>query len=541
MIPPLFLLACTGDIEKAQSAQEAQDLEESETAPEYIENINLEPTRLLRRISLDIRGKLPSLEEYLQLQNGEKSLEELTIEFLEDPDFEESLVYHMADIWRTRVDEFDMVPEDFNLDPSQWWVPLARSVGEEPLRLMAHIASTDQPWTRIVTADHSMANELLGDIFPMEYPAGETGWQPAAYTDGRPAVGILATNGLWWRYPTNSFNMNRTRAASITKLLLCDDFLERPISFEASENALEDTELALKNDPACIACHSSLDPLAASMFGFWWVEQFNPLEAVYYHPERELMAESMMGVTPAWFGTPVTSFAMVGELIAQDSRFHQCTIRQFQEILLDRNLTLADYEQSIALTSSFTNHNYQLKSLISQIVALPEYQLQEPNSNYPHTRTLRMLSPYQIEHAIESYSGFRWGSDESPLMDYAYRAMAGGVDGYQTFSAQLYPSLSSSLVFKRFTRGQATYIIGQTFGGGDNFLPEINIDTMPNDSQFTEQLKQLRLVLHGYEADEQWLAQTRELWLLLELDSDPETAWIALISALFQDIDFVSY
>jgi len=152
-----------------------------------------------------------------------------------------------------------------------------------------------------------------------------------------------------------------------------------------------------------------------------------------------------------------------------------------------------------------------------------------------------MLSPYQIEHAIESYSGFRWGSDESPLMDYAYRAMAGGVDGYQTFSAQLYPSLSSSLVFKRFTRGQATYIIGQTFGGGDNFLPEINLDTMPNDPQFTEQLKQLRLVLHGYEADEQWLAQTREFWLLLELDSDPETAWIALISALFQDIDFVSY
>lgn len=538
MIISLLFFACTQETETKQVDTTPEETEENTIE---VEDVYLEPTRILRRISLDVRGTLPSLEEYQQLQHGEKSIEELTVEFLDDPEFEENLVHHMADIWLTRIDEFDIVPEDFNLDPMSWWVPLARSVGEEPLRLMAHVASTDQPWTNIVTADHSMANELLGDIFPMDYPEGETGWQPTPYTDGRPPVGVLATNGLWWRYPTNSFNMNRTRAAAITKLLLCDDFLERPISFEASQNALEDTELALKNDPACIACHSSLDPLAASMFGFWWVEQFNPLEAVYYHPERELMAESMMDVSPAWFGTPVSSFAMVGQLIAQDSRFHQCTVRRFQEILFDRAWAIEDYEQSVELTASFVEGNFQVKSLITQITALAEYRLEEPNTNYPDTRTLRMLSPYQIETSIQSLSGFKWGATESPLMDYAYRAMAGGVDGHQTFSAQLYPSLSSSLVFKRFTRAQATYLIEQTFNGGDNFLPLIDLDTLPNDPEFTEQLQNLRLVLHGYEADEEWLDETRELWLLLQMEYGAETAWLALVSALFQDIDFVSY
>lgn len=537
MIWLLSILACTEETNTTPTA--TPPLEQEEELNVVLEY--LEPTRLLRRISLDIRAKLPSIEDYQALQSEEKTLEELTEFYLEAADFEESLVHHMGEIWLTRIDEFDIVPDDFNLSSQEFWVPFARSVGEEPLRLMAHIASTDQPWTKIVTAEHSMANELLGSIFPMIYPEDGEGWQPSPYTDGRPAVGVLATNGLWWRYPTNYFNKNRTRAAAITKLLLCDDFLERPITFEASANALEDTELALKEDPACIACHSSLDPLAASMFGFWWVEQFNPLEAVYYHPERELMAERMMGVSPAWFGTPVNSFAMVGELIAQDSRFHQCTVRQFQEILFDREWNLNDYQQSVEWTTSFVEGGFQIKSLIAQIIASPEYRLEKPNVKYPETKTLRMLSPYQMEYSVEALTQWKWGYTEVPLMDYAYRAMAGGVDGSQTFSPQLYPNLSSSMVFKRFSQAQATYLTSQTLSNPDHLLSLISFDSRPEDPEFIEQLQRLRLQLHGYEADEEWLTQTTELWLLLEESGDAESAWTALLSALIQDIDFVSY
>ena len=40
-----------------------------------------------------------------------------------------------------------------------------------------------------------MANPMLGEIWPVDYPDGAEGWQQATYTDGRPGAGVLATNG----------------------------------------------------------------------------------------------------------------------------------------------------------------------------------------------------------------------------------------------------------------------------------------------------------------------------------------------------------
>ena len=112
----------------------------------------------------------------------------------------------------------------------------------EPLRLLAPIAVRDVPRSGIAMAYYTLADDLLADIWPLDYPAGETGWQEATYTDGRPPAGVLSTNGLWWRYVTSNSNMNRSRVAAISRILLCEDYLERPVSF--SETAgLSDVEI----------------------------------------------------------------------------------------------------------------------------------------------------------------------------------------------------------------------------------------------------------------------------------------------------------
>ena len=151
----------------------------------------------------------------------------------------------MAERWWTRVDVFDIVYHDYQLDPLEEH-HFERSVGEEPLRLMAHVAVNDLPWTEIVTADYTLANEMLLDLWPLqERETGQSGWRTATWTDGRPAAGVLATNGLWWRYITNRSNMNRARAAAISRLLLCEDMLARPISFAGSDVDLSDLETAI--------------------------------------------------------------------------------------------------------------------------------------------------------------------------------------------------------------------------------------------------------------------------------------------------------
>ena len=138
----------------------------------------------------------------------------------------------MAEQWLTRVDSFNLSHVDYRLSEDAAFEFL-RSVGEEPLQLMAYVGTQDLPWTEVVTADYTMANELLLDIWPLEDLAGGTGWRPARYTDGRPAGGVVMSNGLWWRYYTTPNNYNRSRAAALSRLFLCEDFLLRPIKFTA--------------------------------------------------------------------------------------------------------------------------------------------------------------------------------------------------------------------------------------------------------------------------------------------------------------------
>ena len=158
------------------------------------------------------------------------ALQTLRDTYLDDPRLEDRLVSLFAERWHTRVDVFDIEYYDYHLDPLEEFA-FEQAVGEEPLRLIARIAVEDRPWVEIVTTDTTVANEVLGALWPLDYPEGETGWQEVHYTDGRPAVGVLATNGLWWRFNTDNSNMNRKRAAALARLLLCVDYLARPVSF----------------------------------------------------------------------------------------------------------------------------------------------------------------------------------------------------------------------------------------------------------------------------------------------------------------------
>ena len=502
----------------------------------------LPSTRLLRRISLDLTGSLPSLEDYATVQSDPTMIDELTEQYLDTEAFETRVMFWMADIWHTRVDEFDIVTDDFDLDSEEWWYKFNRSVGEEPLRLMAHIAANDYPWSAIVTANYTMANPLLGDIFPIDYPENGSGWKPAQYTDGRPPVGVLATNGLWWRYPTDSFNKNRTRAAAITRLLLCDDYLLRPVIFEASPQILENTDLALQTDPACLTCHASLDPLAASMFGFWWIEQFNPLEATYYHPEREGMGADQLSTTPAWFGQTVTSFAEVGQHIAKDPRFRQCAVKQFTQSLLNRPMDSTDYEMLEILQDRFETNLLQIKPLVALITQTPEYRSASPIDQHADIRTVHLLTPDLLRSSVKALTNYDWLSFEDPYLDYQFRAMAGGADGFQTFSPQLYPSLTTSLVAKRLAQRASTVLISNKLqGDGKGLFEGITIATMPSDPAFQKKLKDLRLLLHGYDADDDWLGSISTLWQEAYLIGGPDLAWETVISAMLQDIDYMGY
>ena len=178
--------------------------------PDEAELVPLAAPRLLRRISLELRGVLPTADELDAVEADPHAVDELVDSYLADSRFEERVAVLLGERWHTRVDAFDIRHYEYDLPDDQEYA-FEAAVGAEPLRLAAHVVATDAPWTDVVTADYTMANDLLGAIWPLDYPEGATGWQEAHYTDGRPAVGVLATNGLWWRYATSTFNQSRSR------------------------------------------------------------------------------------------------------------------------------------------------------------------------------------------------------------------------------------------------------------------------------------------------------------------------------------------
>ncbi len=235
----MLLAACTVE----EPAQEPPPLNHPEEAVEAEEDLGgPNPVAQLFRASLDLRGVRPTLEEIDRVHADPDEYEGLVDDFLNDDRFVDRVVNLYTEVFLTRADGYAVGATDYGLPGSDQFA-FVRSVGDEPLRILAHIVENELPYTEIVVGDWTMANELLAQAWPLDYPEDETGWKKVHYTDSRPAAGILSTNSMWWRYGSTASNANRGKANAISKILLCNDYLSKTISFDRSVNLLDDDAL----------------------------------------------------------------------------------------------------------------------------------------------------------------------------------------------------------------------------------------------------------------------------------------------------------
>ena len=516
--------------------------------------VPLDSPRLLRRLSLDLRGTLPSVDELDAVEKKPKALAELRLEYLEDPAFEERLVYLFAESWQTRAESYYIFHTEFkHLDSPEFEHPFEASIGEEPLRLLAHVVANDRPWGEIVHADYTIANPMLASIWPLDWEEGAQGWRKTQYSDGRPSAGILSSNGLWWRYQTTLTGNNRGRANAIARLLVCDDYAARQVDFEdlpplSDEDALE---AAIKTVPTCTSCHATLDPIASTLFGFWLSVQDNANDLSTYHVEREALGPLLLEVEPAWFGTPVRDLEGLGHAISQDPRFSKCAVQTMAEATWRRPIDpIEDLPKIQALNQVYGSNNGQLKQVILALTETPEYQAgalgaAATEHQRETERTTRMLTPAQLKVSVEELTGFFWtdtGFDQLDNDKVGYRTLAGGVDGVNTTIPLHTPSLSTTLVVQRLAEGAAFHVMtGEPFQDG-GLLEGTSLASRPGDRDFDAVLERLIWRTQGVRAQEDQLQALGELWLDLESLSDsPTLAWQGTLSALLRDPAFVSY
>ncbi len=499
---------------------------------------------VLERTSLDLRGVRPSPAEIAAVEADPAAIDALIDTFLDDPRYAGRVRDLWAEIYLTRAPSIYLNAASYGLtDEATFQV----STGEEVLRILGEVAAEDLPWTEIVTGNWTMADDLLRTIWPISSDLeGGTGWQRAAYTDGRPAAGVLATNSLWWRYGSTDSNANRKRANTASRILLCNDYLVRPLEFDRNVNLL-DTEAvqdAITSDPSCANCHNSLDPIASYFFGFWWYDPSNILEVSRYFPEREQRWRDYTQVAPSYYGDPGYSLTELGQQIAADSRFPTCAVQQAWELLLRRDATAADTDALVTHRDAFINGGLTMKALMRSIVTDPRYRAGATDAAGYVPR--KMTTPDLLASQVEGLTGYTWTYGAYDLMrtdNVGYRTLAGGADGYAVTATATGPNATLVIVQERLAEAAAWYTVDTE---PERLFSGVDFTETPNTglAAMTAQVQALHLAIFGRRiaADGEEVAANLALWAdLYAVERDTRAAWAGLLSVLLRDPDFLLY
>ncbi len=519
-------------------------------APEDTAPVEPNPVAQLFRASLDLRGIRPTLEEIERVEADSSEYEVLVDEYLYDQRFGERLRSLYAEVFLTRQDNYSVDAFDHGLSDDDQF-DFVRSVGDETLYMLSTIAEEDLPYSELVLADWTMANELLASIWPLDYPAGATGWQKAQYNDARPKAGILSTNSLWWRYQSTSSNANRGKANAISKILLCTDYLAKSVAFDRTVNLLDQDALndALRTNPGCVACHHSLDGLASYLWGTYYYQFDSPHDLRSYHPEREHLWEEYSGVHPSYYGEIGYGLEDLGHQIAADPRFLECAVERVYTLLTHRDVTVADTDKLTAMREVFLEEDMALRSLFRLVTRDPDYRATEYGEAAEETR--KMVTADMLGSQIEALTGFSFVSEGIPLLetsDGGLRSLAGGVDGVNVTQGATEPMTTLVLVQERLAQAAAWYAVEHDRDHEDTarLFTEIDFHETPKngEAEMVAQIQHLHLLLFGHRVDPEGpeVMANMELWEeLYDVTLSVEHAWSGVLTVLIRDPDFLFY
>ena len=518
----------------------------------------LGPRAQLIRLSVDLRGIHPSEDELKAIEADPDSYGQFVDQYLYDPRFVEQMEDLYNGVLRTRTGDAWYDPTMAGL--TQPYSEVAESVGSEPLKLVSHVIDQDLPFSEILLADYTMGDEIVAQMWGLSYPDGASGWQKLTYDDGRPLAGVLSTTSLWTRYPSAGLNANRHRANNLSRMFLCDDYLTRPVTFttaqieELSDGG--DPNDVIANTPACQSCHSTLDPIAAHFFGFWWEADPDDFSAMtrYNTGDEGLYAGQTSG-QPGWYGQPTSDLRELATALASDERFYDCTVQTVVEGLTQRSISDADWEPTQAHKDAFLSSNLNFRELVRSVVTADSYvatQFEDP-ATHERIPVIKTVSPRQMSAIIEDKTGYVLaydGLDALKYNDMGLVVLDGGIDGQYITDRTYEPTVSSMFVQERLSQAAgfrvATNDLNPLREGDAILLGAVDVNSNPTDHlpAFEAQIRSLYVDLTGVPlaADAPQVGELVSLWKqIFSVTSSATTSWAGVIAAVLRDPALLFY
>ncbi len=246
----------------------------------------------LRKALILMAGRLPTDEEYQQAKT-EQGLRKAIRDALQGQDF-------MAFVQETAKMHFHSKHVgNVKLVHHRDWGNAVREgaagrLWREPVDLMKYIVINDRPYTEILTADYTVGSKFqmetvyqaemihpsqqLGDYIVKDggrkvyynYFAGRVPVtkrdSAAARAKPYPHAGVLTTPSWLNAFPTTRSNRNRHRAAMAFQQFLGVDI--EGLAQRVDDSNLEQFTAVLLEAPACMGCHTTMDPVASAFMNW---------------------------------------------------------------------------------------------------------------------------------------------------------------------------------------------------------------------------------------------------------------------------------
>ena len=529
----------------------------------------LSPTEHLLRASMALRGVRPSLEELRAVQENPDYLPAIVDYYLDTPEFGATIREMHAEQLLVGVDPaiypagFPPIGDLAGMDV----MSINRSVVEAPLRLIEHVVMNDRSYHQVVTADYTLADPVTSTIFGIPYEAGDEEWQETRYDDGRAHAGVLSDSFLFTRHSSTVSNRNRGRAAFVARTFLCYDFLDREVEIDSTIDLADEEAVAnaIENNPACVSCHQTLDPLASHFAEYFPIYVPSMIEQYPFDFMANPYGGFLRVTDPGFFGEPSTNVRDLGILIAADPRFSLCTARRFYSYLAQVPQEEVDLEIVSRLSDEFLLSAMSAKALAREVVLSPEFARARAltDEGAEEVRGLLKARPEALARTVENLTGYRWTTDlpidlggygiigEVDLMTesfFGFGVLGGGTDSQSVTRPSYTMNASSLLVLRSLAAHAAPYVVQGDLAVADadtRWLLRRVEDSTRDEETIRAQLVDLHLRLYGEThppdspaIDDAWTLFSAAL---AEPDATPESAWELTLYALLQDIRIAYY
>ncbi|MBV1857433.1 MAG: DUF1588 domain-containing protein [Nannocystaceae bacterium] len=484
-------------VEMMNRLETPSSCEEGDVTEEFFDGVELLDERAtLRKATLALAGRLPTIEEDMRVQEGSwEALDSILDEVMTDPVFYDRLreIYNdkfLTDRYYGGTQALDLLDyeEDDNGNPggdfpnTYWFDGLPdgereqaaeysnNGVARQPLELLVHIVKNNLPYTELLTADYTMVNpfsaQSLGVDATFADPDNYNEYVPARIP-GLPHAGALTSAVFLNRFPTTDTNRNRHRSRMLYEFFLATDVQalgNRPVDATAITG-----HNATLNNPECTICHEVIDPVAGSFKN--WDDQGR------YRPPEQGWFPDML---PPGFGesqmpsdNDQAALQWGVREIVQDPRFALSAVYiMFEGLSGQKPLTEPDnpddanYLGGIEaaktqravfndIAQQFTDANYELKLVVKEIIKSPYYRAynyeaigldedaaQARRFELENVGMGRLLTPEQLHRKIRAVTGFEWSTNPVDGTDYLLSE-----DQYMT----LYGGLNSDDIISRVT------------------------------------------------------------------------------------------